>query len=102
MPTLDDEIARVAALRGCGVADVHAAASERRRYPTRPEVEVILRSNPDPADDLAHFDILPSRSRAFIRDQQRPLNAHVWAELLQRVGDEDEIIKAVAYCLGAT
>ncbi len=98
MSDLDAEIARIAALRGQPVAETIARA-HRGRYPHRHEVDAILHANPDQNEDLRYYDAMSAKSRAFLRGQRWPLNARAWAELMAAGIDEDEIIKAVTFCL---
>lgn len=101
MTTLDDDIARIAALRGRTPEQAARAiaAAHAPRYPQRSEVDRILVMTPDTDLDLRAYEALPPKSRAFIRESPRPLNACAWAELLVLTQNEDEIIKAVGYCL---
>lgn len=101
MPTLDEDIARIAALRGRSAEPYVAAAHQPPRL-TRPAVMRILTPNPHPQHDIAFFDALPAKSREFIRGREEPLNAMWWTHLLHETKDEDAIIKAVLYCLDAT
>ncbi len=98
MGQLEDDIARIAALRGRQPEELLERA-RRGRFPERHEAEAILRANPNVDRDLDWYDRLPAKSREFIRSQTIPLNAAAWYSLLHETGNEDEIIKAVTYLI---
>lgn len=96
---LEDDIARIAAIRGRRPEDY--AAGPPRRPIQRDACDRILVANPSPSRDLDFYDQLPEKSRAFIRNHDAwPLNAMWWWYTLRDTGqDEDELIKAVTFCL---
>lgn len=99
-----DDIARVAALRGQNEGQLR----ERQQRLERPDlkratVARILSPSPDARQDQDWFDMLPQKSRDFIRECDTPLNSTWWAWNLHESGfQEDELIKAVQYLLDTT
>jgi hypothetical protein len=101
---LDEDIARVAAMRGQNTAEALAKAA-RLAQPDlkRDMVALILKPSPDERQDIRWFDMLPPASRAFIRECETPLSSTWWAWNLHESGyQEDELIKAVQYLLNTT
>ena len=99
MTTLDEDIARIAALRGKPVE--HYTAAEARRREARRMINPLTLGrigtpSSDARLDLAAYDRLPERSRRFIISCAAPINALVWRDLLADLdGDEDALIDAV-------
>lgn len=56
--------------------------------------------NPDPRQDIAVFDRLPTRSRRFITECPLQLSAVWWADLLLSIGEEALIRAVVAHVDG--
>lgn len=104
MTALDNDISRIAALRGRTPEQAARAiaAAHAPRYPHRHEVDRIFAMSGATDDDFRAYEALPPKSRAFIRESPRPLNAVAWADLLVLTQNEDEIIKAVTFCLPPT
>lgn len=94
MSQLDDDIARIAALRGRPV-NYYTDRQPVRAHPTPDQIGQIFHPSPDWDRDLRVYDRLPPRSRGYISDAVLPLNAQWWASLLSAFGDEEEIISQV-------
>lgn len=93
--SLDDDIARIAALRGRKASDY----ADPERFVARPQltpahVANVFRMSPNGVDDIRAWDRLPSASREFIRESPRPINALVWAGLLANFAEPDLIATA--------
>lgn len=95
MSSLEDDIARIAALRGRPAPNYQADAQRQARHLPSGYAARLFSGNPNPRDDLAFFDRLPQRSRDFIRECWWPLNAGWWAEILIGGVPEDVICDAV-------
>lgn len=90
MADIDDDIARIAALRGRSAADYGEA---RRRFIPVPSLELLLHMGKDPVADLQSLDLMPTASRALLTTWERPINAMVWLSLLDQYDDEDFLIR---------
>lgn len=106
MSQLDDDIARIAALRGRG-ADAPELIAEQARGERRiawADVDLIFKPNPEVYADIAAYDALPERLRLFLREHSvaAPLNAMAVMRLLQSGKTMDDIIGAVQQRLSAT
>ena len=99
MSTLEDDIARIAALRGRTVADVLASAEAHKRKLPIAVIDTILHPTSDSRADLEFFDALPADSRAFLREHEKMLNAVAWAGALEAGYDEALLIEAVEWRL---
>ena len=94
MAQLDDDIARVAALRGKTSAEYVAAQAERQRltaaggFITQTQFWDLFLGQPDGKTDLKVFDQLPAASRHFIAEFPFNICSAKWAGLL--VGGVDE------------
>lgn len=97
MSTLDEDIARIAALRGrsADTAGYQADAAYLARRIPKDSVAQIFKGNPDWRSDLEWFDHLPAPSRDFIRECVLQLNAGWWGETLRSGVKEDHLIGAV-------
>lgn len=84
MTALDDDIARIAALRGRTAADYE----KPRAYITTIELETLLRMDGNTKADLAALDDLAEESRALLATWERPINARAWRSLEERYGAE--------------
>lgn len=111
MGQLEDEIARVAALRGRKPEDV-AALQEQQAYVARrvayADIEAILKApSADPWGDMLAQDALPQRLREYFIDvhahqAKAPLNATEALKLLAQGKSVDAIIGAMQQRLSAT
>ncbi len=110
MSSLDEEIARIAALRGRKPEDVAVLQAQQEHVQRRiayTDIEAILRPNKDIYGDLAAHDALPQRLREYFLDvhhhqAQAPLNATAAMDLLARGKSVDAIIGAMQQRLSAT
>jgi len=107
MTTLEDDIARVAALRGkTGLAQNYvqeARSIERRgRGASASEIRDLF-AIPDGREraDIRVYDHLPPRSRRLLQDVPINASAEKYADLLDRMRDESCLISAVQDCLPA-
>ncbi len=98
MSDLDDEIARIAALRGAKPEFYQAAARELAKPRvtwTAVDAMATIPEGFDPTRDMLWFDRLPPAVRARIREHDNMLNSaaiyRVWFELL----DESLVIEAI-------
>ena len=100
MADLDEDIARIAALRGVKpeayVAQAHAPP--RISYADLKAV-VSIPDGFDPTRDLLFFDRLPPAVRAFIREQERPLVAAAVYRIWYEVRDESLVCQAIRHTL---
>lgn len=106
MTALDDEIARIAALRG-RTSDTASLIAEQARAQRRipwADIDLIFDANPNPTADLAAYDALPEAVRTVLREAPvlAPLNAAAALRLIEMGKDVDAIIKAVQQRLSAT
>ena len=96
MPDLDADIARIAALRGRPAqAYVEAAADleVQRTHIGRQRAVAAFNGDGDGRGDLRHYDALPARSRAFLRDAPTWISAKHWLDMLDTTdGDERKVI----------
>lgn len=86
MSALDDDLARVAALRGKPAEDYVGKAAPSPRL-TRQTLLLVFQLQPATERDLAAYDALPPTSRTFIRECPLPINALVWASALEIFGE---------------
>jgi hypothetical protein len=86
---LEDDIARIAALRGRSPADY----AGQRRFIHEHHLEGLLRMGDRPQLDLEALDELPTPSRTLITTWERPINALAWLQLLQEHEDEGFVIR---------
>lgn len=89
--TLEDDIARIAALRG------RPAESYLHPVPLAPvksaAFNLLWSMDADTAADLEALDRLPERSRELLTNSPRPMNARVWRSILDsRDGNEDFVL----------
>lgn len=101
--SLDDDIARVARLRG---KDPSTYLGDKPAPQLgRPQLSRLFEMSSDFARDIEAYDRLPKRSREEIDAADRPLNSRVWLGFLQQLdGDEGALISQwrayLAWCLG--
>lgn len=91
MSELDEEIARIAALRGRPVTDF--TERPKPKGVAVEQLERLLRPSPASKSEQFLLDDLPGASRALIANWECMLNVYVWNSLLD-VHDEDYLIKA--------
>lgn len=84
MPDLQDDIARIAALRGRTAADYVAPRVSISTH----ELGSLLIMRPDPAGDLEAIDEMSAASREIVTTWERPINAQAWLSLADRYGEE--------------
>lgn len=84
MTTLDEDIARIAAMRGRTAADYE----KPRSYVTTVELNGLLQMDSNTLADLAALDDLTADSRALVTTWERPINARAWRSLEERYGAE--------------
>lgn len=90
-----DDVARAAAARGRS-PELYAQTVDAVRVPFPLHlVNALARHSDDHAAELAAFDRLPERSRAFIRDFHPPLSPIQWEAMLEVVQDESRALAAV-------
>ena len=88
MSQLEDDIARVAALRG------RSAPVPQKRQINGVSLGMLLIMGPDPRRDLQALDDLPEASRRFITTWPRPINSVAWSNMLdEHDGDEQFLIR---------
>jgi hypothetical protein len=96
MSSLEDDIARIAALRGRRAEDYTDVAVARRHPLPGATLATIEKPGPGAADDVEACDRLPPRSREFIRNHPHALNARAWEGALLSGFSEEQIIRAIA------
>lgn len=106
MSQLDDDIARIAALRGRG-ADAPALIAEQARGDRRiawAQVDMLFSAPADPERDMLAYDELPEALRDCFRRAPtlKPMNATAALSLLEAGKSVDAIIGAVQQRLSAT
>lgn len=92
---LEDDIARVARLRGKSPENyqreaVSAEAVARSLGAQR--VRSIFFASPNAAADIRVYDALPMASRVFLRESPLNISALHYSELLEEVGDQAALI----------
>lgn len=96
MPSLEEDITRIAKLRGRDAAPILARAAERRpisRLVNNQCLSMLFTMDGDVKADMATFDSLPEASRVFIYGSTKPISARGWAAVLDIVGwREGELI----------
>lgn len=95
--TLDEEIARVAKLRGMDLDSVKAHEQERQfneRVITLGDISSMLNTQPG-ADEWRAYEALPKRLRAAVRDYPFHLSAAKVAALLGRVASIVQVVEAL-------
>lgn len=95
MSALDDDIARIAQLRGVDPANYQREAHSvealaRKLGPLR--VRSIFFAPRNAALDIRIYDELPRASRLFLRDAMVNISALKYSELLEEVGDQSALI----------
>lgn len=99
MSELDDEIARIAALRGRPADTANyvteARAIQRRARQIHSSEIRGLFSMPETGDDLRVFDRLPRRSQMVLAELPINASSGKYADLLLRIRDEAALIDAV-------
>lgn len=103
MSTLEDDIARIAALRGRG-AETEALVERQAHVERRiawAAVDMLFQPNPDPQADMLAFDELPRALRDCFRAApvDKPMNARAALDLVATGKSVDAIIAAVQHRL---
>lgn len=106
MTDLDDDIARVAALRGRG-AETQALQDRQAHLKRRvawSEIDDVLKAPADPHADMLAYDELPQALRDCFREAPtlKPINAVAALRLVEAGREVDSIIEAVQHRLNAT
>lgn len=96
MTELDDDIARIAALRGRKAEDYapEAVAQRRRVVPTARAIAALFHPTESERNNLDLTDALPEASRLFLRECPLVLNTDIWANALEAGVTEADLIKA--------
>lgn len=102
MAELDDEIARIAALRGKPVNYYTERAEARREgYELHANtIAAIFSPHPDPRRDLRAYDRLPAEVRTFVSESTLQLNASAIAGVAQEISPERLITTIQAHMPG--
>lgn len=106
MGQLEDDIARIAALRG-RKADTADLIDQQQRGDRRiawVQIDALFGAHPDPKADLEAYDELPAALRACFREAPtlKPMNATAALDLVRAGKSVDAIIAAVQQRLSAT
>lgn len=94
MTELEDDIARIAALRGKKAED-YAPAARAKLAPHPTHIDLIMTPQPNRRRDIRATDTLPPASREFLRESPLMLNSVVWADALAGGIDEGLLLEAV-------
>lgn len=99
MPDLEDDITRIARLRGRDPANYQRAAASvqsaaRKLGPER--VRSIFFAPKNTMADIRIYDALPLASRVFIREATVHISALKYSELLEAVGDQAALIELLS------
>jgi len=103
MNALEDDIARIAALRGQSAdayidANRSAQAIAMRIGPAAVRRSFVLSERP--RDDYAVFDLLPPLSRQLLRESPVPINSIAYWDLLEQAdGNEQALIALYRACI---
>lgn len=92
---LDDDIARIAALRGKPANYYTERQADRARSIPPETLTHLFTLSQDWRREQAVYDHLPARSREYISECILPINAQWWDSLLDHYGAEEEIISLV-------
>jgi len=95
MPTLQEEIERVAKLRGVKIGDVAVQLHLSRRLSQNEVRSVFWIPRNCREEDFWIFDQLPLRSREILRSLPLPVYAPTYLQLLERMMDEEALLEAV-------
>lgn len=95
MSELEDDIARVAALRGKSAEHYISGAWRARTSITQQEFMLLFTGQPVAEVDIAAYDVLPERSRHFIIEFPLHINAERWLLLLSSGVTEERLIELV-------
>lgn len=102
---IDDDIARIAALRGKPVEHYQAAAAAQRAAAQAISFNDVLGLMTQPengvARDLRAYESLPAASRAFLREFPFSVSAVKFCDMIERVGDEALVLAAMQRWLPA-
>jgi len=95
MPTLEEDLERIAALRGLPTNFFVQAQTE---VPVPRDALALVFDMPHDArdDDFAAYDRLPEFSRRIISECPLPINCMVYRHLLMAVPNEERVANAVA------
>lgn len=102
MSTLEDDLARIAALRGRPVENYIAEAKRldgRQRGVHSSQLVDLFRLDGDYRREMRAYDRLPPRSRLVLSEAPICPSASKYADLLARSGDEVFLIDALRDCL---
>ena len=95
MTMLEDDLARIAALRG-RPANYYTDSGARPERPLSPALlDNLFSMPPNPARDLRSYDRLPPESRRFVSESPLPINAAVYRALLENAGGSEERVATV-------
>lgn len=97
--TPDNEIARIARLRGRDPANYQAAESGVERTAKKisaQRVRSLFFPPPEPRMELLVYDALPLASRVFLREAPLNMSAIKYSELLEEVHDQAALIGLVS------
>jgi len=100
--TLQDDIARVARLRGRAPENYQREAVDVQTLAWRlgpQRVRSIFFAPLDPTADIQVYDALPMASRAFIREATVHISALKYSELLKEAGDQSALIGLLAHII---
>jgi hypothetical protein len=96
-PTLEDDVARIAALRGKpvdGYLDADGRVVNAQVYLSDEQIGTLFIAMGEPKRDVAGFDDLPPASRAFIRDCPVHVCGVKWGDALRMCRNEQALIRA--------
>lgn len=100
--TLEDDIARVACLRGRDPGNYHRKVNSVEEIAQRlgsKRVRSIFFAITDPTFDIRVYDALPMASRVFIREAPVHISALKYSELLEDAGDQAALIELISQCI---
>jgi hypothetical protein len=94
MSALEDDIARIARLRGRDPAEALARAREAQERLPDPSrlLALIFTMDGDTEHDLLVFDRLPPASRQFIYSAPRPINSRIWRDALAILSQREDVL----------
>jgi len=93
--TLEDDIARIAALRGKPTNYYTDPALRPERPLSQQLLDNLFSMPPSPERDLRFYDQLPDESRRFVSEAPLPINAAVYGALIQNAGGSEERVASV-------
>lgn len=93
MSTLEDDIARIARLRGRDPAELIQKARSGPTYPIPVQLlSMIFMSDGDVRHELDAHDRLPAKSRRFITEAPRFISSRIWRDALAAVGGNEDVL----------